>query len=153
VRTTALKRIRISGTLCWLLAAVASVAWAQDAAQPQELPDSPGAVIAQRTVEEPLFEVQTTSSSAPQQSQPSQPAQSQSQSGTTQKPVGTAAAEGPATTGVAASNPAGAAIAPAKQKRVRVLFIKVGAIVGAGVAVGAVAALATASPSKPPGSH
>jgi hypothetical protein len=70
-----------------------------------------------------------------------------------QQPVGTAAAEAPNTTGVMASKPAGAAIAPAKQRRVRMLLIKVGAVVGAGVAVGAVAALSSGSPSRPPGSH
>jgi len=68
-----------------------------------------------------------------------------------QKPAGTAAAEAPKTTGVAASKPAGAAFAPAKQRRVRILLIEVGAIVAAGAAVGAVAALSHASPSKPPG--
>jgi hypothetical protein len=67
--------------------------------------------------------------------------------------VGTAVAETPTTTGVAASNPAGAAIAPAKQRRVRVLLIKVGAIAGVGVALGTVAALSAGSPSRPPGSH
>jgi anti-anti-sigma factor len=71
----------------------------------------------------------------------------------TQEPLGTAAAPSIKTTGVAASRPAGAAIAPAKQKRARSILIKVGAIVGAGVAVGAVVALSSGSPSRPPGSH
>ena len=70
-----------------------------------------------------------------------------------QEPVGTAAAESVETTGVAASKPAGAAIAPAKQRRTRSLLIKVGAIVGAGVAIGTVAALSSASPSRPPGAR
>jgi hypothetical protein len=84
-------------------------------------------------------------------SQQSMPQQLQ-QNGT-REPVGTAAAESVETTGVAASNPAGAAIAPAKQRRTRSFLIKVGALVGAGAAVGAVAALASGSPSRPPGSH
>jgi len=68
-------------------------------------------------------------------------------------PVGTAAAESVETTGVAGSNPAGAAIAPAKQRRTRAILIKVGAIVGAGAAIGAVAALSSGSPSRPPGAR
>ena len=67
----------------------------------------------------------------------------------TQDPLGTAAAPSVKTTGVAASRPAGAAIAPAKQKRARSILIKVGVIVGAGVAIGTVVALSSASPSRP----
>jgi hypothetical protein len=55
--------------------------------------------------------------------------------------------------GVAASQPAGVAIAPAKQRRVRLIVIRVGAILGAGAAVGTVVALTQATPSKPPGAH
>lgn len=91
-----------------------------------------------------------------QTSQPDQtltaPSTQQSQ-GTLQKPAGTAAAPAPTITGVTASKPAGAAYAPAKQRRVRVLLIKVGAIVAAGAAVGAVVALSAGSPSRPPGAH
>ena len=65
------------------------------------------------------------------------------------KPVGTAAAPYEKTMGVAASRPAGAAIAPAKQRRVRTILISVGVIVGAGIAVGSVAALSHGSPSRP----
>jgi len=83
----------------------------------------------------------------PAQSQPSQKQQ------TPREPVGTAAAETIQTTGVAASRPAGAALAPAKQRRVRSILIKVGALVGVGVAVGTTMALSQGSPSKPPGSH
>jgi hypothetical protein len=70
-----------------------------------------------------------------------------------QKPVGTATAEAPDTSGIAASQPAGAAIAPAKQHRVRTIVIKVGAIIGVGAAVGTVVALSEATSSKPPGAH
>lgn len=104
-----------------------------------QLPDSPGAVHSQAGGE--------TKAAGREQL-----LAQQSQSGT-QSPVGTAAAEANSTTGVMASKPAGVAIAPAKQRRVRTLLIKVGAVVGAGVAVGTVAALSIASPSKPPGSH
>ena len=66
-----------------------------------------------------------------------------------QDPLGTAAAPSVKTTGTAASRPAGAAIAPAKQKRARSILIKVGVIVGAAAAVGTVVALSSGSPSRP----
>jgi anti-anti-sigma factor len=106
---------------------------------PQALPNSPGA---SRSL--------TADSNQPSSVQQPSPNQPQSD---TQRPVGTAAAEFIKTTGVAASKPAGSAIAPAKQRRARSILIKVGAIVGAGVAVGAVVALSAASPSRPSGAH
>ena len=98
--------------------------------QVEALPNSPGAVRSQ----DELSSVQ----------QPSPKPQSEAQA-----PLGTAAATFVKTTGVAASRPAGAAIAPAKQRRARSILIKVGIIAGAGVAVGTVVALASASPSRP----
>lgn len=65
------------------------------------------------------------------------------------RPVGTAAAPYEPTTGIAASRPAGAAIAPAKQRRVRTILISLGVIAGAGIAIGSVAALSHGSPSRP----
>jgi hypothetical protein len=65
------------------------------------------------------------------------------------KPVGTAAAPYEPTMGSAASRPAGAAIAPAKQRRVRTILISLGVIAGAGIAIGSVAALSHGSPSRP----
>jgi hypothetical protein len=106
-----------------------------------ELPDSPSTS-------------QSQNSSAPQQSPPSSPQQSGSpQTGTPIQPSGTAAAPAITTTGNAASRPAGAAIAPPKQRQVRSLLIKFGFIAGAGVALGTVAALSMGSPSRVPGSH
>ncbi|MGA2743922.1 MAG: hypothetical protein ABSE44_04430 [Candidatus Sulfotelmatobacter sp.] len=70
-----------------------------------------------------------------------------------QRPVGTAAAEGPKVNGITAAQPAEIAIAPGKQHRVRTIVIKVGAIVGAGIALGTVIALSEATPTKPPGAH
>lgn len=64
-------------------------------------------------------------------------------------PVGTAAAPVAKPTGIAASRPAGAVIAPAKQRRVRSIVIRVGIIVGAAVAVGTVVALSRSSSSRP----
>jgi hypothetical protein len=99
------------------------------------LPDSPGPAPSQ----------------AAGQSGPSSASQSGSQQtqNTAPKPVGTAAAPYEKTTGVAASRPAGAVIAPGKQRRARSILIRVGVIVGAAVAVGIVVALSKASPSRP----
>ena len=68
-------------------------------------------------------------------------------------PEGTAAARSARTIGGPASKPAGSAIAPAKQKRSRSLLIKVGAIAGAGAALGIVYGLTRATPTRPPGAH
>lgn len=67
-----------------------------------------------------------------------------------QKPVGTAAAPPEGAAGVTASRPAGAVIAPAKQRRSRAILIRVGLLVGAGVAIGTVLALTRGTPSQPP---
>ena len=96
----------------------------------------------------------------------SQPAQTQSnelpnspgtvrpqQPAGTERPIGTAAAEIGNASGIAASKPAGVAIAPAKQHQSRSLLIKLGAVLGAGVAIGTVMALSNASPSRPPNSQ
>jgi hypothetical protein len=104
----------------------------------------------------------------PAANSPSDPASNESQGGESQvsgsrvggsqqtvvhQPVGTAAAEALPITGVAASRPAGAALAPARQRRVRSVLIRVGSLVGAGVAIGTTMALSQGSPSRPPGSH
>lgn len=65
------------------------------------------------------------------------------------KPVGTAIAPYEKTMGVTASRPAGAVIAPAKQRRIRAIVIKIGVIAAAGVAIGTVAALSHSSTSQP----
>jgi len=67
-------------------------------------------------------------------------------------PGGVAAAGKSTTYGGAASRPAGTAIAPAKQRQVRSLLIKLGLIGAAGVALGTVYGLSRSSPSTPPGS-
>jgi hypothetical protein len=102
-----------------------------------ELPDSPSTVRSQSS---------TPAEPGPSGQQPQPPSDAQ-------RPVGTAAAETANTSGVAASRPAGVAIAPAKQGRARALLIKVGAVVGAGVAIGTVMALSNSTSSKPPGAH
>ena len=110
-----------------------------------ELPDSPGAEWSKS--QQSSQENQGNSSNAQSAQSSSAPEQK------AQRPVGTAAAEAPKVTGITAAEPAGIAIAPGKQHRARALVIKVGAIVGACVAVGTVVALSEATYSKPPGAH
>ena len=112
-----------------------------------EFPDSPGAARAP-----------SQASSAAQNSADSSPAGRSAQSSSSeeqkpQRPVGTAAAEAPSVSGITAAEPAGIAMAPAKQHRARAIVIKVGAMVGAGAALGTVVALTEATHSKPPGAH
>ena len=125
------------------------------------LPDSPGTTRAQTQDQSstnnprPEPEAQPAAPVSGQQAPASQPQSQSSQapSSLPQRPVGTAAAETSNASGVAASQPAGVAIAPAKQRRVRTMVLRIGALVGAGVAVGTVVALTQATPSKPPGAH
>ncbi len=105
------------------------------AADPEALPEAPAP-----------SEPQTAGTS--QQPAASQPGDAQPQRNP-RKPVGAAAAPYEPTLGIAASRPAGAAIAPAKQRRVRTILISLGVIAGAGIAVGSVAALSHGSPSRP----
>ena len=93
-----------------------------------------------------------TSAQAPP-AQPSAPQTTQAPAPPTVPPSGTAAAEAGRISGNAASRPAGAAIAPAKQRQVRSVLIKMGIIAGAGVALGTVTALTKASGPKPPGAR
>ena len=70
-----------------------------------------------------------------------------------QAPLGAATAQKGPTAGGAASRPAGNAIAPAHQRQVRSLLIKIGAIAAGGAAIGAVYALTRGTSSKPPGAQ
>jgi hypothetical protein len=130
-----------------------------------ELPDSPGAVRSQTenpsqqqagssTTSQPQPQSDSASSItlAPQSQEHAAPVPTSPQN-KQQRPVGTAAAETPMVSGTTAAQPAGFAIAPAKQHRVRTLVIKVGAIAGAAVALGTTMALTMATPSKPPVAH
>jgi hypothetical protein len=109
---------------------------AAQTAPAETFPDSPGAVLSQSI----------DGNRRPFSGQQSSPKQQQNGA---QEPVGTAAAQPLDAVGVAASKPAGAAIAPAKQRRTRSVLIKVSALLGAGVAVGTVVALSNSSPSRP----
>ncbi|MFZ0418657.1 MAG: hypothetical protein WAM04_11195 [Candidatus Sulfotelmatobacter sp.] len=168
----AIKQIAWSGVLLGAVSAAVSSAAAQQTATPEayagipkqaELPDSPGATLARlQTPPQPqsAFE-QSPGAPLPtepqgQQAESPQPPQIQPQQvqpPSPQKPVGTAAAEPTHAAGIAASQPAGVAIAPAKQRRVRTIVIRTAAIIGAGIAVGTVVALTEATGSKPPGAH
>lgn len=100
---------------------------------PVELPENPG----RGTTTEPTNNAPAATQSAPQEKQ---------------EPNGTAVAPQIQTSGGAASKPAGVAIAPPKQRRVRSLLIKLGVLAGAGVAIGTVVGLSAASPSHVPNS-
>ena len=157
--------------LCMLAFSCAPSAFAQEAsssgpaqsanrdstvqAPPEALPDSPGATLTQS--QSPAQQTPQVSSSSPQDdsqaADKNQTPDSDKQNEKMQRPVGTAAAEAPKVSGITAAQPAGAAIAPAKQRRVSIVVLKVGAILAAGAAVGTVVALSAGTPSKPPGAH
>jgi hypothetical protein len=121
---------------------------------PVDLPDSPGAIAAKAAGQQTTGEQQSSTSASVEPAPGAQPAAPGTQpQSAPQRPVGTAAAEAPHASGIAASQPAGVAIAPAKQHRTRTIILRMGAIIGAGAAVGSVVALTAATPSKPPGAH
>ena len=171
-----LKTLCTSVVVCWLPGFLSPLT-AQQAAQPKtsqaanapkpetdtarksqtaelELPDSPGATVAElQNQDTESAQSGSTSNTPVPPAGAVQTEGSQQQQPSPQRPVGTAVAGASPASGVAASQPAGVAIAPAKQHRTRTLVLKVGAIVGAGVAIGTVVALTEATPGKPPGSH
>jgi hypothetical protein len=94
------------------------------------------------------------SSSSPEQAVTQNPQTGSPQNGQTVQqngtaPVGTAAAPEMRPDGAPASRPSGAAIAAAKQRRVRIFTIRIALVLGAAVAIGAVTAASLGSPSKP----
>jgi hypothetical protein len=125
----------------------------QTAAASSELPDSPGTAWAKAQDGSPQPNAAQSVTLPSNQPGISQTTGVEDQAQKPQRPVGTAAAEALKVSGVAAAQPAGVAIAPAKQRRVRTIVLKVGAVVGAGVAVGTVIALTEATSSRPPGAH
>ena len=108
---------------------------------PAPLPDSPGAAQTQPQQQQP-----TTVQTAPAGSAPAVPSGHRPID-----PQGAATAESAPTLGGAASKPAGAAIAPAKQRQVRSFLIKLGAIAGGAAALGTIYALTHSTSSTPPG--
>ena len=106
-----------------------------EAEPPTAYPESPGALKTSGT----NLSLQNT---APQNTQTKQDAQ-------TTAPLGTAAAPYQKQEGISASKPGGAAIAPGKQRRIRSFAIRIGLLVGAGIAIGVVTAATLSSPSRP----
>src|ERR1700728_2076580 len=86
------------------------------------------------------------------QAQPpqNQPAQTQVQQPPS-VPAGAAGAQAANAKGAPVAQPAGAAVAPVRQRGHRSLLIKVGLVAAGAIAVGAVVALSKSSPSRPPG--
>ncbi|HET6218938.1 MAG TPA: hypothetical protein VFE27_18085 [Acidobacteriaceae bacterium] len=111
-------------------------------AQPETAPNRPAAETTPTTPGDAA-----SPAGKPNQHSP-QAAAEQQQSGSPE-PVGTAVAPYEKPLGVAASRPAGAVIAPAKQRRTRSILIRVGLLVGGAAAIGTVIALSKASPSRP----
>jgi predicted lipid-binding transport protein (Tim44 family) len=66
-------------------------------------------------------------------------------------PSGAAGAKAATVKGSPVAQPAGAAVAPARQRGHRSLLLKLGLVAGAGIAVGSVVALSERSPARPPG--
>jgi hypothetical protein len=89
--------------------------------------------------------------SAPEPQSPAQPQQQAPQQppALPQQPVGTAAAPAEKPTGISGSRPSGAAIAPAKQKRVRAFVIAISIALAGAAAIGATVGLSKASHSTP----
>ena len=116
----------------------------QDASQPQQQPavPAPPPDAGQPSQEPARPELK------PPSSRPSEPAQPNPEA-----PVGTAVAPYEKGVGVGASRPAGAVIAPAKQRRTRSFLLKSALIIGAAGAVGTVVGLSNASPSRPSTAH
>ena len=112
-----------------------------------QLPDSPGTEWAR------MQSASQDQHASQQANSPAQPPSSDNQNQAPQRPLGTAAAEAPKVSGITAAEPAGVAIAPAKQRRVRTIVLKVGAILAGGAALGTVIALSAGTSSKPPGAH
>lgn len=125
----------------------------------QPLPDSPGFVQQSSTTPAsaqaatspaPQNPIQPTiqQSTTPPASQPTQPQPAPPDVPQNREPVGTAAAPAYTPTGVTASRPAGAAIAPARQHRTRTILISLTIVAAAAVAIGVPIALASGSPSR-----
>jgi hypothetical protein len=106
----------------------------------------------------PAGEQNAIPQSAPEPPSGPQPAQSSAPSDAAeaqslQPAVGTAVAPAPAILPIAAAEPAGTAVAPAKQRRVRKIVLKVGVLVAATAALGTVLILTETTPSKPAVAH
>jgi hypothetical protein len=79
-----------------------------------------------------------------------QPQSAQTPPGQQPAPSGAAGAKAAKVKGSPVSKPAGAAVAPGRQRGHHSLLIKLGLVAGAGIGVGSVVALAERSPARPP---
>jgi hypothetical protein len=132
--------------LCAMLLIQPTMGMAQEPAHnPQTIPTTTTEISSSQPPDElPSAPVPQSSSLPEQQNQQAQQTQTPQQ-----PPVGTAAAPYEKPTGVPGSRPAGAAIAPAKQRRVRAIVISLGLVLAGAGAIGAVAGLSKASHSQP----
>jgi len=112
-------------------------------------PDNPGANPAGGQNAIPQSAAEPTSPQWPQLSAPSDRGEAQK----LQPALGTAVAPAPAVLPTAAAEPSGIAVAPAKQRRVRKIVLKVGVLVAAGAALSAVLILSETTASKPAVAH
>jgi hypothetical protein len=133
--------------LCGLLLIQPATGFAQEPAQSSQASASAATEISSSQPPEELPSAPVPQAAPQQQTQPSQPAQQPTTP--PQAPVGTAAAPYEKPTGVPGSRPAGAAIAPAKQRRVRAIVISLGLVLAGAGAIGAIAGMSKASHSQP----
>jgi hypothetical protein len=145
----------LASSLIWVVSSAAGPLLGQQSSEPQSAPPSQQAPGQNNLPPIELPENPGKNSNpnpTPATEPPATPAPGQGPSSTSQEPNGTAVAPSITVSGGAASKPAGVAIAPPKQRRIRPLLIKLGFLAGAGVAVGAVVGLSAASPGHVPGS-
>ena len=144
---------QIAATLVLMVAAQMSEAAALPVQQEQQPADTQQQAQPQTSAATPAEVPQApapASQQNPDQAEPGFASRSQdAQPQDSQKPVGTAAGPYSRPTGVAGSRPAGAAIAPAKQRRVKAIVIRISLIVAGAAAAGAVIGLSKGSPSRP----
>jgi hypothetical protein len=142
-----LSKTRLAGAAMAVVFFASNVqAFAQQDQNPHQLPPPDQPRSTQPAPQQPPATPEPTNPS------PNTPVNPPAQS-TPTMPSGTAAAPAGRLSGNAASRPAGAAIAPPKQRQVRSFLIKLGFVAGAAAALGTVAALSMASPARVPNSH
>lgn len=100
---------------------------------------------------QPGTATQRTDDSLPDAPQATTPPSQTGQQQPEVAPSGTAGAKAATVKGAPVAQPAGAAVAPARQRGHRSLLIKLGLLAGAGIAVGTVVALSAKSQPRPPG--
>jgi hypothetical protein len=158
ISENAIRLLAIALVLCLSGVPEAVAQTAQSTTQPQQpTQQNPNSTLVPDPSKGPLQPV--PSQTRPLPNAPSSTAQPQTtvnapQDQTQQKiepPLGAAAAEAGKPTGGLASKPAGNAIAPAKQKQVRSMLFKVGAVAAGAAALGIVYGLSRSTSSTPPG--